>query len=61
MEIPVQDRWILPYPSAHRGDLSRMKVSRELLKAWNNQAGCETLSTLGPMFPATFKQKEMLG
>lgn len=49
------------YPSAHRGDLSRMKVSKQLLKAWGNEAGCETLSTLGPMFPPVFKQKEVLG
>lgn len=61
MEIPVHDRWILLYPSAHRGDLSRMKVSQQLLNAWGKQAGCETLSTLCPMFPAVFKQKEILG
>lgn len=54
MEIPVHDRWILLYPSAHRDDLSGMKVSQQLLQAWGNQAGCEILSTLGPMFPTVF-------
>lgn len=61
MEIPAHDRRILLYPSAHRGDLSRTMVSQQLLKAWDDQAGCETPSTLGPMFPAVFKQKEILG
>lgn len=60
MEIPVHDKWILLYHSTHRGDLCRMKVSQQLLKAWGNQAGCEMLSTLGPTFPAGFKQKRNL-